>query len=157
MRRADKEITEVCELQAILDKCQVCRVAMNDGDDGIYVLPVNFGYSYRQGTLEIYFHGALKGKKVDILSKGDVPVGFEMDCDNDLKVGDTACSYSYRYASIIGKGKASIVAAYAEKVGALDYLMLHTAGKSFEFNEERVNGVAVFKIVVDTYSGKRNY
>lgn len=56
MRRSDREIVEHSEIGAIIDACKVCRIGMRDGDR-IYVLPLNFGYSFGDGgELVLYFH-----------------------------------------------------------------------------------------------------
>ena len=36
-------------------------------------------------------------------------VAFEMDCQNALQHGETACTHSYYYASVLGEGKAEIL------------------------------------------------
>lgn len=36
-------------------------------------------------------------------------VAFEMDCQNALQHGETACTHSYYYASVLGEGKAKIL------------------------------------------------
>ena len=42
MRRHDREITDKNEILEIMDRCDVCRLAFNDGDYP-YILPLNFG------------------------------------------------------------------------------------------------------------------
>ena len=42
MRRKDREITDREEILAIIRKCDVCRIALNDGDYP-YIVPLNFG------------------------------------------------------------------------------------------------------------------
>lgn len=36
-------------------------------------------------------------------------VAFEMDYQNALQHGETACTHSYYYASVLGEGKAEIL------------------------------------------------
>ena len=161
MRRSDKEITDVKELKELIAKCMVCRLGLLDNDKNIYILPMNFGHAFKNGKLEIYFHGATEGKKVDLLRPGNVDVGFEIDCDHALKIpedssaNNNACDYNYRFSSIIGYGKGFLLHDYAEKVEALKYLMLHQTGREFTFSQEEVDGVSVFKIVVNSYTGKK--
>ena len=42
MRRQDREITELDELLEIINRCDICRLALND-DGYPYILPLNFG------------------------------------------------------------------------------------------------------------------
>ncbi len=58
MRRDDREITDLLEIESILYHAIVCRIGLTDGNEP-YVVPVSFGYE--EGT--IYFHSAPEGKK----------------------------------------------------------------------------------------------
>ena len=81
MRRRDREVTDEKEIQEILDEGKVLHIGMHDGD-GIYILPMNYGYVIEDGRLIFYLHGSLEGKKWDLLRKnGNVFV--EMDCDHE--------------------------------------------------------------------------
>lgn len=155
MRRADREVTDKKCLEDIIKDSKICRIAMND-EDGIYIVPVNFGYTFNNGELEIFFHGAKEGKKADILSKGNVYVGFEMEGEHELIEGDTACSYSFKYSSIIGKGHVSIVTDKEDKKYFYNQLMIHQTGKSFDFTDKMVETSFVFKLKVKSYSGKKH-
>ena len=42
MRRADREIKEFDEMIQVIEKCDVCRIALND-EEYPYILPLNFG------------------------------------------------------------------------------------------------------------------
>ena len=66
MRRKDREITDFNEIVKIMEKCDVCRLALND-DDYPYILPVNFGMKVDNGKVILYFHGANQGRKYEIL------------------------------------------------------------------------------------------
>ncbi|MDR2089589.1 MAG: pyridoxamine 5'-phosphate oxidase family protein, partial [Clostridiales Family XIII bacterium] len=57
MRRKDKEITDVNEKLEILQKNKVCRLALSESDRP-YIVPLNYGYSFENGALTLYFHGA---------------------------------------------------------------------------------------------------
>ena len=48
MRRKDREITDFNEIIEIIKKCDVCRIAMNDGDFP-YIVPLNFGLDVQDG------------------------------------------------------------------------------------------------------------
>ena len=82
MRRKDREITDFNEIIEIIKKCDVCRIAMNDGDFP-YMVPLNFGLDIQDGQAYLYFHAALEGKKLDLLKK-DNRVTFEMDCGHNF-------------------------------------------------------------------------
>ena len=73
MRRKDKEITDREVIDSIINESTFCRLALSQ-DDRPYIVPLTFGYD---GTA-LYFHGALAGKKIDILRK-NINVCFEFD------------------------------------------------------------------------------
>ena len=77
MRRKDREIFGRDQIEPILQESKVCRIAMI-ADGKPYVIPMNFGYTWDDTDLTLYFHSGLKGKKIDAL-KADPHICFEMD------------------------------------------------------------------------------
>lgn len=43
MRRKDREITDFDEMIKIIEKCDTCRLALND-EEYPYIVPLNFGH-----------------------------------------------------------------------------------------------------------------
>lgn len=82
MRRDDREVKNMEEIQEILDTCKVCRLGMADGSR-IYIVPMNFGYEFEGDSLILYFHGAGEGRKLELIRKNP-EVGIEMDCRHEL-------------------------------------------------------------------------
>jgi hypothetical protein len=152
MRRKDREVTDTNELLAIIQECRICHLGMQDVN-GIYIVPLNYGFEYVNNQLSLYFHSAKVGRKIDAL-KLNPNVCIEMDCDHRLIEGDKACDYSFGFKSIIGNGHASFVEEYTEKLKGLKLLMQHETQKEFEFDEKMVNMVTVMKVVVHEFSGK---
>ena len=66
MRRKDREVADFTEQLAIIKKCDVCRIALNDEDGFPYIVPMNFGMDVQDGQLYLYFHCATEGKKLDL-------------------------------------------------------------------------------------------
>jgi Predicted flavin-nucleotide-binding protein len=153
MRRRDREIESTNELLAVIDACQVMRIGMYD-EDGVYILPMNFGYTFEDDKLTFYIHGALEGKKLDLI-KQNHKVGFELDCDHKLIEGKVACQYGFHYSSIVGKGIAKVITDPQEKIKGMSILMKSMTGKDFEFNEKLVSIVSVIKITATEFTGKR--
>ena len=152
MRRKDREVTSPEEIRAIIDNCQVCRIAMEDLE-GLYIVPLNFGYTYENNQLELYFHSAKQGRKINALRENS-EVGFEMDCDHKLVTGEAACDYSYFFKSIIGKGQVSFIDDIEEKKEALSLLMKHQTREDFVFDDKMAATVEVFKIRASSFTGK---
>lgn len=152
MRRSDREITNKDEIHSIISECKVIRLAMLDEVGLPYIIPLNFGAAYTDDACTLYCHCACEGRKLELLRRDD-RVAFEMDCREELVRGETACSHSYYYASVIGAGRAEILEG-AEKAQGLSVLMRHMTGREERFTEEQLRGVTVFAIRVETLSAK---
>ena len=82
MRRNDREITDFEEILAVMQRCDVCRLALHD-EPYPYILPLNFGMEVEGGQIALYFHGANAGKKYELIAR-DPHVSFEMGCGHQL-------------------------------------------------------------------------
>jgi nitroimidazol reductase NimA-like FMN-containing flavoprotein (pyridoxamine 5'-phosphate oxidase superfamily) len=155
MRRNEREITDMAEKIAVIDRCKVCRLGVSENDQA-YVVPLNFGYTVEGGALTLYFHGAREGKKIDIL-KNNNKACFEIDCDYELLEADTACGYGFAFASVIGFGTVEFISGNAEKIRALNILMKHQTGRDIQhrYKETALDAVTVYKLNVSACTGKR--
>lgn len=152
MRRNDREISKTEDIIKIINKCKVLRLAMNT-DDGIYNVPLNFGFEYSNNTFVFYIHCAKEGKKIDAL-KEFPNVCIEADCSHQLVSGNNACNYSYLYQSIIAQGKAEILCEELKKAKALELIMKHQTGKEFQITPQQASSVAIIKITIDCITAK---
>ena len=107
MRRHEREVTDIQEINEVLEKSFVLHVGFND-EGRVYIVPVNFGFEEKDKNYVLYFHGARDGRKFNLISAGGI-AGFECETDFELKAGKTACDYSAYYSSIIGEGICSIM------------------------------------------------
>lgn len=153
MIRKDREITDINEILKIIDKCKVMRLGFCE-DNEAYIVPMNFGCTYENDKLTFYFHGALKGRKYEIMEKNS-RVGFEMDCDVVPYEGKLPCQYGTEFSSVIGRGKAELINDPAEKMEAVKILMKTQTGKDFEFTEKLVSVIQVFKVTASEFTCKR--
>ncbi len=148
MRRADKEIADRQEIDRIIGRSRVCRLALVDG--GLpYIVPFSFGYD---GTA-LYFHSAPEGRKIDLLA-GNPNVCFEFDIDAEPVPSGTSCGWTMRYRSVIGSGTASFVEDPAGKRSALETIMRQYTEGPYEFPEEALRKISVIKVVITGISGK---
>ncbi|MCL2139305.1 MAG: pyridoxamine 5'-phosphate oxidase family protein [Treponema sp.] len=152
MRRKDREIQSIDEKIKIIDKCKHCRLGLSENDIP-YIIPLNYGYSYENNILNLFFHSAKDGKKIEII-KNNSKSCFEIDCDTKLIEGENACKFSYEFRSIIGFGEIIILKTNKEKNEGLSNIMKHQTGKNFMFNKEQLDNVLVFKMVVSSFTGK---
>jgi nitroimidazol reductase NimA-like FMN-containing flavoprotein (pyridoxamine 5'-phosphate oxidase superfamily) len=155
MRRQNREIVDINEKMDIIKKCKVCRIGLSENNIP-YIIPLNYGYIFENYLLTLYFHSAVEGKKLNIIKNNNNGC-FEIDCDNKLIEGENACNYSYAYKSIIGFGKIIILENIEEKINGLNMIMKHQIEKEakYNFTEEQIKNVCVYKMVVDNFTGKQ--
>ncbi len=152
MRRSEKAVTDPAKLEAIIHAAKVCRLGFVDHDTP-YIVPMHFGM--KENTL--YFHCAQKGRKLDIIKKNPV-VCFEVESDHHITDTGKPCTWSTSYASVIGYGTASLVTDPRQKKEALGVIVSHYAqGTAYEFQDKRVDEVAVLKVTITSMTGKRSY
>ena len=81
MRRADREVTEPQQIDAIIATCKIVSLAYTDAE-GITIVPLNFGYVFdaESNHLTLYFHGSATGRKMDAVKAANnaLPMAFEM-------------------------------------------------------------------------------
>ena len=154
MRRNDREIKDISSVLKIIETCDVCRLAFSDGIYP-YIIPMNFGFSFENGILNLFFHCANNGKKLDILRKNS-NVCFEFDRQCKLIEGEKACDYSVESESVIGFGTAEIINKKSEKTNALLHLMKqYSPQNEFSIPENMLDKVTVFKVASTNFTGKK--
>jgi nitroimidazol reductase NimA-like FMN-containing flavoprotein (pyridoxamine 5'-phosphate oxidase superfamily) len=151
MRKANREIRDRGAVLAIIEEAPVCRIGLADGGMP-YIVPMNFGL----GENCLYLHCATEGRKLDILRKND-RVCFEMDILREMKQGPDACGCSTRYESVIGFGRAVLLADPEEKRRGLDRIMDHYGARgSFSYRDDTLAKTVVIRIDIERLTGKRH-
>ncbi len=154
MRRKDREVSDRSKMLSILDSCDCCRLGLN-ADGEVYIVPLNFGYHVENDRLEIFFHCAKEGRKLDLIRKNE-KVSFEMDTSHSLIKGDEPCSYSFSFQSIMGTGRAAIIDDVDGKLYALNLIMSHYGKKDSSFERKHADMVEIIKLDVDSWSCKEH-
>lgn len=152
MRRKDREVTRREDLLEMMERFKVCRLGLWDGRE-VYIVPLNFGYEERDGCLDLFFHCAREGRKLDILQCRS-EASFEMDGGHALMEGDSPCRYSYAYGCVMGRGTVEFLQEDGEKMHALGRIMLHQTGREADFTPAMVHAVCVLRLRVQLISGK---
>ena len=152
MTKRELQITDEGEIRAILDEAKVLHLGLCV-DNAPYVVPMNYGYTMEEGRLTFYLHGALRGKKLDMI-RANSRVFVELDCNRVPFEGDKPCQYGLGYSSVMGRGTATVVDDVEEKMKALTVLMKTQTGKDFTFNEQLVSIVSVIRIDVAEFTAK---
>jgi nitroimidazol reductase NimA-like FMN-containing flavoprotein (pyridoxamine 5'-phosphate oxidase superfamily) len=144
-------VTMQSELDHIINKCEVCYVGMVDLNNQPYVLPFNFGY--KDQTL--YLHSAPEGKKIEIFKQHNrVCIAFSTDHQLSFQSVDVACSYGMKFRSVVAYGNVEFIGKDEKKIEAMNIIMQKYAGKDFSYATPAIRNVAVFKVLIDSISGK---
>lgn len=150
MRRKDKQIGDSAAVWAVVEQSRVCRLAMVDGD-WPYVVPLCFGIAENA----LYFHGAAKGKKIDLIRKNP-NVCVEFDRALGIVASAGGCDWSMKYQSAIGFGRAAMVDDPDRKRAALDLITARYAGGGYSYPESRIEATAVIEVQIEKMTGKQS-
>jgi hypothetical protein len=150
MRRKDREIKDRGLIERIMEKADVCRIAVCENNRP-YIIPMNFGYENNC----LYLHSANEGKKIDILKKNN-DVCFEMELEYELVEDQNPCEWSVKYHSVIGFGKAFLLEDSEQKREGLDVIVKKYTGRPYsKYPEAVLERLAVIRIEIESITGKR--
>jgi nitroimidazol reductase NimA-like FMN-containing flavoprotein (pyridoxamine 5'-phosphate oxidase superfamily) len=154
MRRNEREISDFSEIESIISRADVCRIAFADGNIP-YIVTMNFGY--RSGVKpSIYFHCANEGRKLNMIRKNNY-VCFEIDTDLELNKGIRACDWGMKYSSIVGYGNIIIITDEHRKKEGFDIIMKHYNGTgSFNYDSDILRRTTVLQLLITEMSGKKS-
>ncbi len=153
MRRSDRELSGIEDIEEIINKADVCRVALANNNTP-YIVTMNFGYT-RNPDQVIYFHCANEGKKLDMIRQNGY-ICFEMDIDHQLYKGKKSCDWGMKFKSIIGYGNISIVTKKEEKIKGLGCIMNHYGEEGEHFYDDKVfEKTTILRLDILEISGKK--
>jgi len=149
MRRKDREITDINEIEGIIKNAVRCCIGLVDNDEP-YIVPVCFGYERNV----LYFHSALEGRKIDLIKKNN-RVCFEIDTDLAVVRTEKGCSWSMKYRSVMGTGRARFLESDKDKTHGLELIMRQYAGDNSSIPKPVPDSVLVVKIDIESIAGKQ--
>jgi len=150
MRRSDREITDKKDIEDIILRSKVCKLAMCE-QNMPYIVPLCFGF--KNNTL--YFHSAPKGKKIEILKKNP-DVCFEFEILTQVIKSAKACKWGMKYRSVIGFGKAGFITDDDLKRQAFDIIMNQYADGSFIYEDALLKSVVLITVEIHSMTGKQS-
>ena len=152
MQRQEKEITDRSEIDAVIDRCLICHLAVA-ADNTPYVVPVCFGYDGRH----LYIHTALEGKKIDMIRRNP-QVSFAMETDIRLLAAPSKpCKWSFAFESVAGQGRIEELRDPGEKSSGLNLMVKHYARDRQVPSATPGPGMRVWRIHIDELTGKRSH
>lgn len=66
LRRKDRAITDIKQINEVLQAAKIVHLEMIDHNHP-YVVPLNYGYEWQEEQLILYIHGAMSGRKIEVL------------------------------------------------------------------------------------------
>lgn len=155
MRRKDREITDFQAILKIIDGCDILRLGLSDGDFP-YIVPLNFAYQVQDGQLALYVHGAMAGRKYELMKRNrkcsfEMDIPLEMDCVYEDK------DVTMRYQSVMGTARIDFLEG-EEKQEAIDHILMgrYPETRNFDYNRSMVPHTAVAKLTVLELTAKAN-
>lgn len=154
MRRKDREVRDFEVIKEIIAECEIIRIGLQDGDYP-YIVPLNFGYTIEGEQICFYIHGALAGRKYELMKERGV-CSFEMDCAHKMELLHEARDVTMRYKSLMGKATIEYLEG-DDKQKAADIIMARDdRTRNFAYNRDAVKNTLFAKLTVTEYSGKIN-
>lgn len=151
MRKHQREITDLAQIEEILERSKVLHLAMcRDGQP--YLVPLNFGY--RAGG--IYLHSGLQGLKMEVL-RANPRVCFEVCLDVEPVPAALPCAWSCHYRSVIGFGTVVEITEPQDRIDGISAIVSHYAGPGHhEIAPEAFARTVVLRIDIESITGKRH-
>jgi nitroimidazol reductase NimA-like FMN-containing flavoprotein (pyridoxamine 5'-phosphate oxidase superfamily) len=151
LRRRDREIASREEIDAIVRSAQVCRIAFADGNVP-YIVPVSFGYDGHA----LYLHTAKTGRKLEFIAANS-RVCFELEANVSIQPHESdPCEWTFAFESVIGYGTISELTENVDKAAGLNHIMRHYSGREWEIDEQAVATTRVWRIAIESLTGKRS-
>jgi len=153
MRRKERQLTELSEIEQIISRADVCRIALADNNIP-YIVTLNFGYTGSENG-SFYFHCAKEGRKLEMIRRNNY-VCFELDTDHELYEGEKGCDWGMKFSSVVGYGKISMVEDKELRIKALDCIMSHYSDrKIFSYDERVLEKTTILRLDIVEMTGKK--
>ncbi|MGN8635503.1 pyridoxamine 5'-phosphate oxidase family protein [Eubacterium pyruvativorans] len=155
MRRKDREVTDFPAILEIIEHCDILRLGLADGAYP-YIVPVNFAYEVRDGQLSFYIHGAMAGRKYEMLRRNPV-CSFEMDNPLYIECLPEKKDVTMRYECVMGRADVTFLEGEERQRAIDDVLMArYEMTKDFAYNQAVVSHTALMKLTVTELTAKAN-
>lgn len=153
MRRRDRAITNPAEINSIIKTAKFAVIAMCRNNEP-YIVTLSCGYDQVKDCL--YFHSASNGLKLDFIRQNP------MVCATIIVDGGyLADECAHKYASLILRGKLSIIDDLAEKKHGLEILLYHLESDPAPIaarnipSDDTYNTFAVLRLDINEISAKQ--
>ena len=157
MRRKDKAVTELADIETIIRAAAYMTLGMNDEGEA-YMAPLDFGYESDGRSLgAIYFHCARSGRKLDLIRR-DPRVSLLFVAADPALIdegdGSMACTLNTDYRSVMALGEARIIEDDAEKLNAIRVVLKQHGCEHLPVAPENLAKTALVRIDLISAVGK---
>lgn len=119
VRRGDRELTDLADLEAVLERGRYASIAMARLAHGLAIVSaepylVTLSYGYDSETYAMYFHTAVEGLKHEFI-KANPNVCATVVLDEGYLSGECA----HEYASVVVRGRLGVVSDSEERAQGL--------------------------------------
>lgn len=155
MRRKDREVKDFDKIIEIISHCDILRLGLADSEFP-YIVPVNFSYTVLDGVIKFYIHGAMVGRKYELLKKNGF-CSFEADNPLGIDLIYSKKAVTMRYESVMGKAEVGFLEK-EEKQSAIDKIIMarYSKTRDFEYNVDVLSKTAVAELTVTEITAKAN-
>ncbi len=137
----------------LLRRADIGELATVSGDGKPYIVPVCFVFEGER----IYFHCALKGKKLDNILANSAACFSVFEVLGMGVSPDKPCNSWTYYRSVVATGTAHIIEGREQRMRVLRLLSeKYAKGPVGEIPEDSLGRTAVVEIIIDEISGKKN-
>lgn len=155
MRRKDRELTDFNDILQIIDQCDILRIGLADGDFP-YIVPLNFAYTFAEGALAFYVHGAMAGRKYELM-KQNGRCSFEMDLPLGMERTEENTAITERYRSVMGAARIEFLEGEDKRRAMEDVILSrYPLTRGFAYHAASLSRCAVAKLSVLELSAKEN-
>lgn len=138
------------EIDAILQQCRTCYLAMSDNDIP-YVLPMNFAMDGDR----VILHSAQEGRMWETIKKNPkVCITWALGESITWQNQQVGCSYRVQSKSVIIEGTAEIIDDFQEKERLFKQFMTQYSDLPFQFNAPSIHNVGVFVVPITRMTAK---
>ncbi len=150
----EREVRDLDEIDLLLSRARVCRVALIDGEFP-YIVPMCFGYNLTGDKLELYFCASEKGKKIDLISRNH-NAAFEIDKLHEIVRNSEGFGFAARFRSITGTGEIESITGIDKITGLNLILKKYGSGGDTHVSEQTLNSLAVLKLTAKEFCCNTN-
>lgn len=159
MRRKDREITDFNVITQIVTQNNSATMSLVDGERP-YGVMVNYAPIIGDNSIELVFHGATEGRKIDCIRRNPHACFFINDVASEavlLKGEKPSERSTTRYRSVVLEGTVSLVDDLAERRRLAEPFLKHFGHGGIEMPSERMLAMTQFFLFkAEIISGKQN-